>query len=290
MKSALAPWALVFNALVFGLSWWPFRAMQQHGLHPLWATAFIYLLALAGLLAWRPRMVRSLGRPGPLWLLLLAAGLTNVCFNWAVTIGDVLRVVLLFYLMPAWAALLAWPLLGERPRPAALLRLALALGGVALVLKTGDSPWPLPVNLADWLALAGGLCFALTNVLLRKLQDSPEEARMQAMFGGGALMALVAAAIGLQTGLVESIPAPAAGWLLPALATCAAFLAANLALQYGAARLPSSTTSLILLTELVFASLSSVLLGVAVLDSATVAGGALILLAALWAAWPAPRR
>ena len=43
--------------------------------------------------------------------------MTNVGFNWAVTMGDVVRVVLLFYLMPLWAVLLAWPLLGERPTP-----------------------------------------------------------------------------------------------------------------------------------------------------------------------------
>ena len=69
-------------------------------------------------------------------MLLVAAGLTNVGFNWAVTVGDVVRVVLLFYLMPAWVVLLAWPLLGERPTSASLLRLALALAGVLVVLRT----------------------------------------------------------------------------------------------------------------------------------------------------------
>ena len=33
---------LLANAMVFGLSWWPFQAMQARGLHPLWATAFMY--------------------------------------------------------------------------------------------------------------------------------------------------------------------------------------------------------------------------------------------------------
>jgi drug/metabolite transporter (DMT)-like permease len=72
-----------------------------------------------------------------LWLLLASSGLTNVGFNWAVTVGDVVRVVLLFYLMPAWSVLLAWPLLGEKPTAASLLRLVLALAGVVMVLKTG---------------------------------------------------------------------------------------------------------------------------------------------------------
>ena len=67
-------------------------------------------------------------------LLGLAAGFTNVGFNWAVTQGDVVRVVLLFYLMPLWIVLLAWIFLGERLTPSALARIALALIGVAVVL------------------------------------------------------------------------------------------------------------------------------------------------------------
>ena len=48
--------------------------------------------------------------------------------------------------MPLWMVLLAWGLLGERPTRSALARMALALCGVALVLKTPDSDWPLPAS------------------------------------------------------------------------------------------------------------------------------------------------
>ena len=44
-RSALPAFALVFNALVWGASWWPFRQLESQGLHPLWATVFVYLLA-----------------------------------------------------------------------------------------------------------------------------------------------------------------------------------------------------------------------------------------------------
>lgn len=282
----LAAWALVFNAFVWGVSWYPFRLLEAAGLHPLWATFGIYALAGAALLAWRPGAWRHFLRHPLLWLLLAAAGLTNVGFNWAVTVGDVVRVVLLFYLMPAWSVLLAWGLLGERPTLRALARLLLALAGVAIVLKTPDSPWPVPASLPDWLALVGGLAFALTNVLLRRLKDTAEEARMMAMFAGGALLAAAAAVLGQSLGLAYGPPAPAAGWLLLALGTSLAFLVANLGLQYGAARLPAATTALVMLTEVVFASVSSVLMGAAELQARTLIGGALILLAALWAAWP----
>jgi drug/metabolite transporter (DMT)-like permease len=126
----LAVGCLVINALVWGLSWWPFRQLQERGLHPLWSTALVYAAAVVCVLAWRPLAWRELFRHPGLWLLLAAAGMTNVGFNWAVSVGDVVRVVLLFYLMPAWSILLAWPLLGERPSRAALLRLLLALAGV----------------------------------------------------------------------------------------------------------------------------------------------------------------
>jgi drug/metabolite transporter (DMT)-like permease len=278
---AKAAAALALNALVWGVSWWPFRALQEQGLHPLWATAIIYVFALVCLAVVKPRAWRSLVQHPMLWWLVLASGLTNVGFNWAVTVGDVVRVVLLFYLMPAWVVLLAWPLLGEKPSAGSLLRLALALTGVVIVLKTPTSPWPYPQDLADWLALLGGFSFALTNILLRRLNQTPGEARMLAMFGGGAVMATIAAVIGMGLGLVTAPPAPALVWSGLALAISLAFLAGNLALQFGAARLSASATSLIMLSEVVFASVSSVLLGAGELSSRTLLGGALILLASL---------
>ncbi len=280
----LAACALLFNALVWGVSWWPFRALQGHGLHPLWTTAIVYGLATLALTLIKPQVWRAwVHHPGIIWLA-LGSGLTNICFNWAVTSGDVLRVVLLFYLMPAWSVLLAWPLLGERPAPVGLLRLALALCGVLLVLKQPGMAWPVPQSLADFLALAGGLSFALVNIMLLKLRHTPSEARMLGMFSGGALMSVVVALWGGTAGWVPALPVPQLEWVLLALALAVAFLCSNLTLQYGAARLRASTTALIMLSEIVFAGLSSVWLGAAVLETRILWGAALILAAAIWAA------
>jgi drug/metabolite transporter (DMT)-like permease len=286
-EKTLARWAataLLLNALVWGLSWWPLRVLVQRGLHPLWATALVYWFALACVLALRPAALRSCLRWPLLGVLALASGFTNIGFNWAVTVGDVVRVVLLFYLMPAWTALLAWPILGERPSRMVLLRLCVALTGVLLVLKQPQSLWPLPHSLPDYLALGGGMSFALTNIMLRKLRYSPDEARMVAMFGGGAVMASMLALWGGYAGWVPSVPEVNAAWLMLVLGLALAFLVGNLALQFGAARLRSATTALVMLSEVVFASLSSVLLGASRLEPRTLVGGALILIAATWAA------
>lgn len=287
--AALAAAALLLNAFVYGVSWWPFRLLQVQGLHPLWATALIYVLALIGLSVLRPQAWRGLVKHPSLWWLVLASGLTNVGFNWAVTVGDVVRVVLLFYLMPAWVVLLAWPLLGEKPTAASLLRLALALTGVVIVLKTPESAWPVPQSMADWLAVMGGFSFALTNILLRKLNQAPEVSRMLAMFAGGTLMSLSAALLGMGLGVVTQ-PPQAGSWMGLAVLVSVAFLAGNVALQYGASRLSASTTSLILLSEVVFASVSSVILGAGELSIRTVFGGSLVLLASLLAVLSFSRR
>ena len=285
MASLLAALGLLVNALVWGVSWWPFRQLEALGIHPLWATALVYLMALLVMSLWRPAAWRSLGRLPALWVLMIASGLTNVGFNWAVTVGDVVRVVLLFYLMPAWVVLLAWPILGERPNTGSLARLALALAGVVIVLKTDASLWPWPSSLADYLALMGGFSFALTNIMLRKLGPAPPAAGMLAMFAGGALMAGLAALWGMRVGLVVALPPLSVDWVLGVGGLSVLFLVANFGLQYGAARLSANTGALIMLSEVVFASSTAVLLGAGTLTPRILLGGGLILLAAIASIW-----
>ncbi len=279
--------ALLLNALVWGLSWIPLQALYRLQVHPLASITLVFGSALLALLLWRPASLRSFAGAPQLLGVAVAAGLTNIGFNWAVTIGDVVRVVLLFYLMPLWSVGLAWLLLDERPTRAALLRLLLALAGVTLVLKRPGQAWPLPSGLADWLALMAGFCFALNNVLLRRWRDTPGDARALAMFGGGFVMS---GALALTFGALDGLPTLGVGHWLPWVSLLAvAVFSGNLALQYGAARLPAHVTALIMLSEVLFASVSAVLLGAAQPSPATWAGGALIVLAALLSIRP-PRR
>jgi drug/metabolite transporter (DMT)-like permease len=66
------------------------------------------------------------------------------------------------------------------------------------------------------------------------------------------------------------------------------FVLGNMTLQYGAARISASAGAIILLSEVVFSSVSSVALGAAEITPRTLAGGLLILAAAVLAA-RAPR-
>ncbi len=156
--------------------------------------------------------------------------------------------------------------------------------------------------------MAGGAAFALTNVLLRRQAADPPQARALAMFAGGvAVPGALAAALSwggtpaatlgdaarASADLLAVASATGATWpvldattMSIATVTAAFFLASNLALQYGAARLPSSVTAVVMLSEVVVAAVSAALLGDETLSARTLAGGAMIVAASLLSAFP----
>ena len=239
MHSPLPFAALLFNAFVWGLAWWPFQHMHQAGLHPLWATACMYAVVLLALLAWRPGILQQVRAHPQLWLLALASGLNNVAFNWAVTIGDVVRVILLFYLMPAWAVLLAWKVLGERPTPG---RRCCAWRWLSAAWCWCCCPRARPhracCRTCRWptrLALLGGFMFALTNVTLRRLHTVPGPARMFSMFGGCHAHGAGRGQHRPASGRGRTLPRrQCATWVVTGLLLAGVLMLGNWALQFGA--------------------------------------------------------
>jgi drug/metabolite transporter (DMT)-like permease len=88
----------------------------------------------------------------------------------------------------------------------------------------------------------------------------------------------------MEQGLVPGLPEPEVHWLLLALGLALMIGVGNVTLQYGAARLPARTTALVMLCEVVFASVSAIALGAGVLTERVTMGGALICMAALLSA------
>lgn len=278
--------ALILNALVWGVSWWPLRELQGEGLHPLWSSSATYLLGALAMLCFMPKVWGEFLQHKPLWLLALAAGTTMVGFNWGVSIGEVIRVVLLFYLMPIWAVLLARLILKESITGKAVVRVGLAFAGAVLLLSpSGELGFPVPSNLAEWLGLMGGAAFALNNIMLRHQEKRTAQGRLFAMFVGGIVAPMVVAtALSLMLGdgnsFVQWPVVPGTYGLLVLLGFTVTLLVANYGLQYGASRLPANVTSVVMLSEVVFATLSAILLTDEVLTLQVGIGGGMILLAA----------
>ena len=281
--STLAALGALVNASVWGVSWFPLKWFEAHGIPSLWATWFIFAACAVAVLMARPSAAKILWQNrATLGGLVVASGMTNACFNSALATGDVVRAVLLFYLMPMWVVLLARWLLAERITASALARTALALVGAALVLGEGNLQFPIPNSIADWLAVAGGFFFGLNNVILRKYAGAPQEAIAFAMFIGAVLVApIVIALLALLGKPLVLAPEPIA-WVGVAIFTVAV-LVGNLALQYSAARLPANILSVLMLAEILVATLSSWLGGAAVITQSTLIGGAFIVGASLLA-------
>lgn len=280
--------ALLFNAAVWGLSWWPMRQLAGVGWHPLWATALIFALATLGVSLWRPRVWRELARSRALWAIVAAAGGTNAFFNWGVTTGDVVRVVLMFYVMPLWTVLLARWWLHEPITAASLARVALALAGAATVLwpTGGGGVGALRAGLPELLGLAGGLCFAINNILLRRHAACSPEGRATAMFLGGVLMSLALVWLLQLPPPASSSAALGTAPLVGAALLALVFVASNWALQWGTAHLPATVAAVVMVTEVIWATGSSLALGAGQVSGRVLVGAALILAAALLAAWP----
>ncbi len=280
----LAIAGLLTNATVWGLSWIGFKSLQNQGLHPLWSTGVIYGFSFLVISLVRVVALKELLATPALWWIMLASGLTNASFNTAVATGDVVRVVLLFYLMPIWSVLLAGPLLGEHMTRRSLLRVAAGLAGAMLVLYQPGAGMPVPRSLVEVAAVVGGAAFALNNVLLRKYGQASEISRTLAMFAGGSLLAAVAAAVLSAGGLIAwpSVLHSHAQSLAPTLLLWGVlFLLANTALQYGVVRVPANITAVVMLSEILVASASAWLLGSSEIRLQDIAGG-LLIIAAPW--------
>ncbi len=269
--------ALLFSATMWGLLWYPLRLLEQAGLQGLWTTLLIYLVALlVGAIPTISRFNELGSRPGLLLALALTSGWCNVAFIVAVIDGNVVRVLLLFYLSPLWATLLGWFLLKERPSNASLSVLLLAMVGAVTMLWDSALSYPWPQSGADWLAISSGFSFAVANVLTRSAQSISIRIKTLVSWIGVVVVAFVWI-------FFAQLPAPQL-----TMATLTGSIALGLfgimcmtwAVQYGVTHMPVYRSSVILIFEIVAGAISSQLLTDEIVLVKEWLGGGLIVLAA----------
>ena len=276
-------WALLAGATTWGIVWYPYRLLAQGGIDGIWSTLFTYLVALAVGVAGFPRIALKAARPGPYAVLMgLAIGWSNLAYVLGVLEGEVMRVLLLFYLAPLWTVPLARILLGERLDGRGLFVMSLAFAGAMIMLWHRDMGMPWPASKAEWLGLAAGFFFALGNVLVRKLSHMGDVEKSTVIWAGVALVA----ALYLPMSAVPAraaIAAAATHWML-VVGIGLALFAMSLALQHGLSRMDANRAIVILLFELVVAAIASYLFAGEVMRPQDWVGGALIVAATVFPA------
>jgi drug/metabolite transporter (DMT)-like permease len=276
-QKQVAVGALLTGALVWGLIWYPYRILRDAGIGGIPATTLTYAVALViAVLVWRPWPTRP-AHPWLMVFLALAAGGCNLGYVMATITGEVMRVLLLFYLAPLWTVLLSRMLLGERLNRFGAFVVLLSLTGAATMLWRPQTGIPLPRDAADWMGLGAGFCFALYNVLSRRVRDVPVDQRVMVSFAGVIVIGLILGGVELPA----TLAAPGSAWLLVGM-TGVLLLAVNLVVQFGLANTPANQAIVIMLSEVGFAAASSWLLAGEVLGLQEWAGGAMIVAASLF--------
>ncbi len=191
-RGALA--ALVVLCLIWGYTWVAMKEALR------FADPFDFaairtvsgaLLIFAAML-WLKRPLALRAAPRVLVLGLFQTTGFNAFVSWALLAGAAGKTAVLVYTFPFWTLLLAWPLLGERVRGGQWLAVALAAGGLVLVLE----PWHLAGTFAsNLLALATAVSWAVSAVLAKRwrLQQELDLLALtawQMLFGGIVLAAI----------------------------------------------------------------------------------------------------
>ncbi|GMR08843.1 MAG: DMT family transporter [Gammaproteobacteria bacterium] len=273
--------ALLLAATLWGVIWYPLRLLQDAGLAGIWSTLIMYFSAtLVGAVIVFRYLHEFLRRPWLLLLIALANGWANVAFILAVIDGNVVRVLLLFYLSPVWTVILGSLILGERLTRFSLITLVVAMAGAMFMLWDPEIGSLWPRDTADWLAISAGLAFAFSNVFVRMADDVRVRTKTFATWVGVTLTA------GLLIVMSESsVPAVAGEILAWAVLLGILFtVVMTLAVQYGVTHMPVQRSAIILLFELVAGAISAQLLTDEVVLPREWLGGALILMAAYIAA------
>lgn len=277
-----APWALLTAAMVWGLIWYPYRVLRDAGFPGLLASALTYSIALLlGVLILR----RRLGPWRPSWGLLglaVASAGCNLGYVLATLNGEVVRVLLLFYLAPLWTVLLSRLLLGERLCGVGVGIIGLSLAGAFILLWRADAGLPLPQDAADWFGLGAGFFFALYNVLSRRVSSVAIEQKSLVAFAGAALCGLLLVTLlGEWRALLPAALPSASAWGM-LLLVGAVLVVVNLVAQFGLTHCSANRAIVIMLSEVGFAALSSWLLAGEAMGPREWLGGAMIVTASLF--------
>ena len=253
--------AVFITSGLWGLYWIPQRALQNGGLTGGWGTVAQYaipLIVLTPFIIWKFIKGRPTGLHLPLIGLFFGGGIA--CYANSFLFTDLMRVFILFYLMPVWTTIFEIIFFKQKPKWQRGVSLSLALLGLWIVFGK-DGNLPLPVNVGDWLALLGGFLCAAGAIKLEKASSEDITSLLYSFFFYGLLVTIF-------TSLIFSDafgPFPhIASWIsmLPLLILLSLifFIPSNIVILWSPSKIGAGLFSILVLSEIIFGTVSAALL------------------------------
>ncbi len=247
------------SAFVWGCWWIPLRRIDSYGLKGDWTSVAVLgtaALCLAPFIL--GRLDRLLGAGAMVWGTGLFFGAMFSTYQHGLITGDVVRVTLLFYLAPVWGTVLGMVFLGARFSLQRVVVIVLGFAGAAVVLDF-DGGIPTPQGLGEWMGLASGFVFAIGATFAHKVVGDYELEKVWLSLAFGTLLSILFA-------LVNPVfPSPSTNQILDAAPFTIGIVVVVLipitwTMVWGAQRLDPGRISLLLMFEVVAASITSALL------------------------------
>ena len=272
--------AVALCGAVWGGFWVPLHWFASEGVGGAWVALIFNAMAVLSALPWLLRRDAWAGAADQA-LNGLLLGTAFSLYTVSLVLTDVVHAILLFYLTPVWSTLAGWFFLRQRLSASRILAMAMGFAGLAAVLGVKDGI-PLPRNWGDGLALVSGMLWAAGT--LRSFHRPTRKVAMPvfSFAAGGFLSSVVilvaAAALALPLAepghMRDMLP-----WIM--LLGLIIFVPPNFLVLWAAQRIDSARVGILLMTEVLFGTLSAGLLSGQPFTLAEGLGTALIVSAGL---------
>ncbi len=277
MNSRIAVVVLLVSSIGWGLTWLPLKALGEMGLHPLHLVLIVSLSASLVLMPWIIKQrTKWLPVLSLMALICLFGGISNVSFQTAILEGDVVRVMILFYMLPIWSVLGGRLILKELIDKQRLAALLLCVGGAFLILEAWQVAWT-TFTWIDVLALAAGFGLAVNNILFRFTSTIPLASKVGFIFIGSIAVAGISLLI-----LSVQAPLPSNGAVPLAMAYGVGWImVTSFGTMWGVTCLGAGRGAVLIVMELVVAVLSVVIITQVELQLHEIIGCIMVIIAAL---------
>ena len=255
IKSWLPIFSLLFGAFVWGIIWYPYRLMANAGVSGIYSSFYVFILTIAIALPYffiTKKKVPIWSKD--FWLLALVAGYTNISYVLAVIDGEVVRVMLLFYLSPVWTIFLAHFMLNEDTQKRHYIAVFISLIGAFIMFWEPGYLIHLDSK-SDWLALSSGLGFAITNVMTRKHAHMTVNQKALAIWLGVIVVAMICIMFDKNTMPTLDFFRPVDAAIMMVIAL--SLFLSTLLVQFGVTQIKAVEASSFFLFEIVVAAISS---------------------------------
>jgi len=278
MKSKLAVIVLAISSMGWGLTWLPIKYLNEMGLDSLHLT----LIAFAsGALLFSPWLFKQYGywksSIGVMLMVALAGGIANAAFQTAIAHGEVIRVMILFYMLPVWSVLGGRIFLKEKIDRMRMIAVVLSLAGAAIILDVKNTSWH-GISYIDVLAILSGMGLAATNILFRFTQNIPVLSKVAVMFMGCTVLIGISLSLTSET---KNLPESQMAISLAVLYGAVWLATITTGTQWAVTQMEAGRSAIIIVMELVVAVVSSAIILSADLGANEIIGGFMVLGAAL---------